>query len=104
LTYDVFRWIPAQKQFVKDSALSALSSEHLGLVSVDAKKQELTAFDKSGAAWHKSSTYKWHNKKLILVEDEIDDATGAREVITTRTKIGARWHKTVRRLPINRSS
>jgi len=97
LTYDVFLWNPAQNRFVKDSMLTALSSEHLGLVAVDPQKQELTAFDKDGAAWHHSSTYKWIKHRLTLVEEETEDGTGGHDVvITTRRLVHSHWRQTIR--------
>jgi hypothetical protein len=95
-TYDVFRWNVSRAKFVRDPLLSRLSSEHLGLCIADPKTHEVLTFDKDGAAWHKSSTYKWRKRRLTLVKDEVDDATGAREVITTRTRVGSHWRVSVR--------
>lgn len=99
-TYDVFLWRPAQKQFIRDAILSKLSSEHLGLIVRDPARRELTTFDKDGAAWHTWSTYRWRNKRLVLVKEEVDDARGDKEVITTKTLIGSHWKTIVKRRPI----
>ena len=96
--YDVFRWNVARKKFVKDAFLSKLSSERLGLIVTDPTHRELISFEKDGAAWHKASTYRWIKRKLTLVKEEIDDATGDKEVITTKTIVGANWKTIVRRL------
>lgn len=97
MTYDIFLWNPKQKRFIKDAELSKLSSEHLGLVEVDRKKRELITYDKSGAAWHLKSTYKYANGHPRLIETEEDDATsGTREVITTKRRVGKRWQKRVK--------
>lgn len=100
-TYDIFLWNPARKQFVRNAQLSKLSSEHLGLLQVDRKSRELITFDKSGAAWHLTSTYKYVHARPKLVETKEEDASGGvHDVITTRRLIGNHWRKQVKVIPI----
>lgn len=97
MSYDIFLWNAKQKRFVKDAQLSKLSSEHLGLLEVDRKRRELITFDKSGAAWHLTSTYKYLKGRPRLVETEVEDATsGYRDVITTKRRVGKHWRTRVR--------
>lgn len=96
-TYDIYRWRPDRAKFVKDAALTRLASEHLGYFDVDAKHHRLTVYDKDGAAWHRSQTYRWRRGRLDLVQTEVDDATQSIEVITTRLRSRGHWHTRVRR-------
>jgi len=97
-SYDVFLWSANQNRFVKDQMLTSLASEHLGLFAVDSKKKEFVVFDKSGAAWHKSSFYQWFGGKPTLYKEEVDDATGNEDVVTTKTLIGKKWHTKVKKM------
>jgi hypothetical protein len=95
-TYDIFLWNPARHLFVRNAQLSKLSSEHLGLIEVDRRNRELITADKSGAAWHMASTYKYFGKQLRLIETEVDDQTGPKDIVTTRRLVGGKWRKTVK--------
>lgn len=99
-TYDIYRWRPSLNRFIKDAELTKLGSEHLGLIKVDFKKRELITYDKSGAAWHLESRYRWVKGRPLLVQSIEDDATSAdKEVITTKTLVGGRWRKQVKVIP-----
>jgi hypothetical protein len=91
MSYDILLWNPQRHQFVKDPQLTKLSSEHLGLIELDPKKREVITFDKSGAAWHLMSTYKYFGTHLKLIETVEDDATGDKEIITTHRLVHGKW-------------
>jgi hypothetical protein len=97
-SYNVYLFNNRLRQFVENRRLSKLTEDkYLGLFLIEPKKRRLLAFSKSGCCYHETEVYKVLNGRPILVEKEIEDATGETVVVTTRKLIKGKWVKSVRR-------
>ena len=98
-SYNVYLYDKKSKRFAENVKLSRLTEgAYLGLFFIEPKKQQLTAFSKSGCCYHETEVYKVINNRPVLVEKTVEDATSAKTVvITTRKLVGGKWVKRVRR-------
>jgi len=103
-SYDVYLFDPKKSKFIKSPTLSTLASEHLGLFEIDWKAHALLVYDKSGAAWHKETSYRLVHNRLVKVGEMIDDATGSKEVLTTRKLVGSKWKVTKKVSPLPKNT
>ncbi|HEX8559585.1 MAG TPA: hypothetical protein VF668_15890 [Pyrinomonadaceae bacterium] len=94
-SYTVFLFDRRSGRFAESRALSRLNEgEYLGLFSRDPKRKRLTTLSKSGCCYHETEVYSVVNNRPVLVEEVIEDATGAGEgsvLVTTRRKVKGRW-------------
>ena len=97
-SYDVYLFDRKRRRFVEHQRLSELTEgPYLGLFFRDPKRKRLSAYSKSGCCYHETEVYALVNRRPVLVEKTIEDATlesGAGEgfvMVTTRKRAGGRW-------------
>lgn len=103
-SYDVYVFNKTRNKFVFSDELTTLAVENLGMFQTDHKRQRLITFNKSGCCYHETTEYAVvPGKGLKMVEQLIEDATGADEQVkvTKRILVNKRWEQTVKRYKIS---
>lgn len=97
-SYDVLLFSKATGKFVKNSALTKLASENLGLFTVNKSRKTLETFNKSGCCWHETVRYSVVNNRPAKVYVLTEDAAGGSDKvkITTETLVKGKWRKTTK--------
>jgi hypothetical protein len=97
-SYDVLLATKPSNKFVKNTALTNLASENLGLFTVDKRAKTLETFNKSGCCWHQTTRYRIVNnrpqKVYVFTEDAIGD--GKKMRLITERLVGGKWRKTTK--------
>ena len=103
-SYDVYVFNKTRKKFVLSDELTTLAEENLGMFQTDHQRKRLITLAKSGCCYHETSEYVVvPGKGLKMVQQLIEDATGAVEQVkvTTRILVNNRWQQTVKRYKIS---
>lgn len=103
-SYDVYVFNKTRKKFVLSDELTTLAVENLGMFQTDHQRKRLITFAKSGCCYHETSEYTVvPGKGLQMMQQLIEDATGAAEQVkvTTRILVNNHWQQTVKRYNIN---
>lgn len=98
-SYNVLLFSKAKNNFVKNSGLTKLASENLGLFTVNKKQKTLETFNKGGCCYHETTRYQIINNRPKKVYLFIEDATignGEKVKLTTKTLVRGRWKTTVK--------
>lgn len=104
-SYDVLLFSKETGKFSRNSALTELASENLGLFTVNKKQKTIETFNKSGCCWHQTIRYSIVNNRPVKTYIFTEDAAGAngdRVVLTTEIRVKGRWEKTTKRVPIDK--
>jgi hypothetical protein len=94
-SYDVYVYNATKRALIKSAALTKLASTNLGMFEVDKKLKRLTTHQKSGAAWHSTTSYEVVPKKgLVKMYEKIEDAQdGVNVVVTEKKLVNGKWSK-----------
>ncbi len=97
-SYDILLFSKATNKFVRNSHLTKLASENLGLFTVDKKTKTLETFNKSGCCWHQTIRYKIVNDRSVKIYVFTEDAMNGDEkvILTTETLVNGKWRKTTK--------
>ncbi len=97
-SYDILLFSKATGKFVRNSHLTKLASENLGLFTVNKKTKTIETFNKSGCCWHQTIRYKIVNNRPVKVYVFTEDALGGGETVKliTETLVNGRWRKTTK--------
>lgn len=91
-SYDIYLSSKTNGKFIKNSPLSKLANENLGLFTVNKKEKTLETFNKSGCCFHETTRYKIVNNRPVKVYVLTEDAmNGEKVTITTKRLIGGKW-------------
>jgi hypothetical protein len=96
-TFDVFL-ASDDGRFVRSEPLSRLTRETLGLFQVDAERQRLVTFAKSGCCWHVTEELEVVDNEPVPVFRHTEDATGDEVIVTEERLMNGRWHRATRRV------
>jgi hypothetical protein len=101
-TFDVYLHVPGEERFVRSDALSQLTRDSLGFFRVDAARKRLVTFSKSGCCYHVTEENEVVRGKPNVVRREIEDATAGDGFVvdTEETRVGGKWRKRSRRVPV----
>jgi len=102
-SYDIFVYSKQKGKFFKNSALTELASNNLGLFVTNKKTKTIETFDKSGCCWHQTTRYRFINGRLQKIYILTEDASRTENdwvIITTERLVNGKWRKTTRRVPM----
>jgi hypothetical protein len=95
LAQRIYLYSNSKKRFEFHPGLSELSHrENLGSFEVDKKQKLLYTYARSGGGVFQRRGYKVAKNKVVLMSEQIDDATfanGTKTRLTTRKRINGRW-------------
>ena len=97
-SYDIFLATKPANKFVKNTALSKLASENLGLFTVNKRAKTLETFNKSGCCYHETVRYKLVNNRPVKVYVFTEDAMGdgIKMKLITERLVRGKWKKTTK--------
>lgn len=97
-SYDILLATRPANKFVKNSALTKLASENLGLFTLNKGTKTLETFNKSGCCYHETTRYKVVGNRPVKVYVFIEDAMSGTEKmkLITERLVRGRWKKTTK--------
>jgi hypothetical protein len=102
VSYDIFLYSKKAGRFVRNEALSRLSTENVSL-RIDRRTRTLETATKSGCCWHERARYRFAGRRLqkfyVFTEDAMSGDGEWMKLVTERL-VGGRWRRTTRTVPI----